>query len=31
LKAVVLYDSISKEIHMTQPVGFIAADSNFVG
>ena len=26
LKAVVLYDGIGKEVHMTQPVRFVAVD-----
>ena len=26
LKVVVLHDSIDKEIHMTQPIEFVAAD-----
>jgi len=27
LKAVVLYGGIGKEVHMTQPVGFVATNS----
>jgi len=27
LMDIVLYDNIGKEVHMTQPVGFIASDS----
>ena len=31
LKTVVLYDNRDEEIHMTQPVGYIAADLISVG
>ena len=31
LKVVVLYHGTSKEIHMIQPVGFVAADLVLVG
>ena len=27
LNVIVLHDGIDKEVHMTQPVGFVAADS----
>jgi len=30
LKAVVLYDRIGKEVHMTQPVGFVAANLKII-
>jgi len=30
LEAVVLHDSIGKEVHMTQPIGFIVIDLIYV-